>query len=172
MTINPTAESGPLIMYLVDPGDRQQADMALAIAHTEVVDRIVAAQADGVSPSPLRYQYEPDPGYTGWIYALQATESNIPVALTYRAGIHTVSTFNGSLAANALLHVVCAEIVHTWQQEGLIRMHRDSEEWIAGGRDLQALMTNLNRFGTPMAADAAEILQFGELLQQELAQPA
>ena len=63
MTTNPTADGGPLIMYLVAEGDREQADLALAIAHMAVADHNVAAGAEG-HPG-VRYGYDPDPGYAG-----------------------------------------------------------------------------------------------------------
>ena len=169
MNTNPTAAGGPLIMYLIDPAiDRSRADEALAIAHTEMTGRIVTAQADGILPYPFVYGYDHDDGYAGWSCGLKALGSDTRGTLAYRAGIQTVSTFTGSLAANTLLHVVCAEIVHTWQRAGLVLMHRDSEAWVADGRDLRCLAQRFNRFGTPVATQAAEVLQFVELLQQEL----
>lgn len=166
MNTNPTADGGPLIMYLVAESDREQADLALAIAHMAVADHNVAAGAAG--HSGVRYGYDPDPGYTGWTYAMQTAGSSLPVSLSYRAGIRTVPTLNGTLAANTTLHVLCAEIVDSWQQEGLVVMHRDSLEWIAGNRDPEALMRAFDRFGTPKVATAHELLEFGTLLQRLL----
>ena len=163
MTTNPTADCGPLIMYLVAESDREQADLALAIAHTAVADHNVAAAAAG-HPG-VRYGYDPDPGYAGWTYAMQTAGSSLPVSLSYRAGIRTVPTLNGTLAANTTLHVLCAEIVDSWQQEGLVVMHRDSLDWLAGNRDMEALMRAFDQFGTPNAATAHELLELGAQLQ-------
>ena len=171
MTANPTADGGPLIMYLVAHSDRERADKALAIAHMSVSDYNVTAQAAG--HTGVRHGYDPDPGYTGWTYDMAAAGSKQPVKLLYRAGICLVPTLNGTPTANAILHALCAEIVASWQQEGLITHHRDGLDWVADNRDPQVLMRALERFNMPKTATTDELLALGATLQRLLAgQPA